>query len=284
LTGVDLSGVALFWRVRGQLAGAPSVLPAQYILANNYLVGPYANLAGADLTGADLSAGASLSNVRGQLAAPPAALPNDFFVSNNYIVGPFLDLTDADLSGQDLSLSFLPGLKLIGTNLTGANLAGATLSASLMIDTILEGADLSGTDLSSLSTFTRVSGQPAVLPSAFPSGYFAANGYIVGPNADLADANLAGANLTGISLANAELSGAEYDELTIFPSGSDYTVSPWGLAGGASPWGLGMISVPEPAMPLMLLVGAGSLAFARRMQKSTPRSIRGSKMSFTHPF
>jgi len=75
---------------------------------------------------------------------------------------------------------------------------------------------------------------------------------------------LTGADLGGISLDNAGLTGAQYDELTLFPSGFDYAVSPWGLSGGSSPWDAGMIAVPEPSMLLMLLFGAGALALVRR--------------------
>ncbi len=66
-------------------------------------------------------------------------------------------------------------------------------------------------------------------------------------NCNLRFARLEGAILTGAGLASATLTGATYDETTIFPSGSDYSSSPWGLPGGIAPWNAGMIPVPEPS-------------------------------------
>lgn len=50
LDGADLSNV-----VSGNIMGFPSALPTQWQLVKGYLIGPFANLSGADLTGADLT-------------------------------------------------------------------------------------------------------------------------------------------------------------------------------------------------------------------------------------
>ena len=50
LTGADLSGV-----ISGNIIGTPSSLPTNWSLVNKYLIGPYANLTGANLAGAILT-------------------------------------------------------------------------------------------------------------------------------------------------------------------------------------------------------------------------------------
>jgi uncharacterized protein YjbI with pentapeptide repeats len=66
LTGQDLTGATLVY-VSGQLLASTGViLPPDYVIVNNYIVGPYVNLTGADLTGQNLTetnlTGATLTN------------------------------------------------------------------------------------------------------------------------------------------------------------------------------------------------------------------------------
>ena len=135
LTGVNLDGANLsdaqLSRVSGQLASSVGViLSPSYIIANNYIVGPNVDLAGADLTNSDLT-GAALNNVdltetllngvTGQLAsAVGIILPPGYLIANNYIVGAGVDLSGADLSGTNVSGADFTGAILNGTNLSNA--------------------------------------------------------------------------------------------------------------------------------------------------------------------
>ncbi len=124
LTETDLSFVVLSDVSSGNIVGAPSVLPAKWLLFNGYLVGPESNLVEADLSGADL-AHADLSG---------------------------LDLSFADFTGADLSFANLTGTDLSFADLTGvdffyANLTGSDLGSSDVTDAIFAGADLANADL-----------------------------------------------------------------------------------------------------------------------------------------
>jgi hypothetical protein len=84
----------------------------------------------------------------------------------------------------------------------------------------------------------------------------------------LLDTDLTGAILTGAILTGADLAAALYDELTVFPSGDTYDISPWGLDGGIEPWIAGMIPVPEPSLGSMLIFGAAGLIGLAAMKRN----------------
>ena len=172
LTGADLTGASLYRVTSGRIiATRTPVLPkpkfklsdagnsdgnGNWKLANGYLVGPGADLSGADLTDADLSgadltdanlAGAKLAGVisgnrsqtkgivlRGgifvQLDLLPK-LPDGWILRNHYLIGPKAKLNNAWLAEEDLF-----GANLTGANLTGANLTNATLTGVTWSNTI----------------------------------------------------------------------------------------------------------------------------------------------------
>ena len=122
----------------------------------------------------------------GGITGTPAALPVGWQLTAGYLIGPGADLAGADLAGQDL---------------TGANLSSADFT----------GADLTGV----------ISGGITGTPAALPVGWQLTNGYLIGPDANLADTDLAGANLssadlTGANLADADLAGQDL-------SGADFS-------------------------------------------------------------
>src|SRR5208282_5622227 len=86
----------------GGITGTPSTLPTatptNWQLVDGYLVGPFADLSGADPAGADLAR----SNFHGA------------------------NLTDADLTGSNLTGAYITYSDLAGTNLTDAILTGVT--------------------------------------------------------------------------------------------------------------------------------------------------------------
>ena len=149
-----------------------------------------ANLYGADLTGADLS-GATLNRVvSGGITGTPKRLPAGWQIVNGYLFGPGADLSDANLSNASIRHA-----DLRGANLSGANLANTILHKGARLSGVISG---------------RISGTPQYLPA----GWRLANGYLVGPGANLYRANLAGqdlrfANLHGAQLSQARLGGSD---------------------------------------------------------------------------
>jgi uncharacterized protein YjbI with pentapeptide repeats len=192
LTGANLSGAAMgtslmFMVATGQLTGTPAALPANWLLADGYLVGPGSNLENASLAGSNLS-GADIQDSM---------------------------ITAADLSDADLANADFTAAQLGGSDLAGANLTDANLDTFYVSDLTLTGANLSGTKFMYDGDLTGVvsggiTGTPANLPY-YPNGqYVLGGGYLAGPGADLANTDLAGVDLSGAYLtAGANLSGAD---------------------------------------------------------------------------
>jgi uncharacterized protein YjbI with pentapeptide repeats len=183
LSGVDLADAILTDASSGGITGTPSALPSGWILTGGYLAGPGADLADAtlshtNLTGADLT-GASLAGViSGVITGTPLALPAGWLLVSGYLVGPGANLTNANLTKFDLT-----GADLTGASLTAAKLARANL------DDVTSGG-ITGT------------------PSALPKGWILEDGYLIGPEANLAKVNLTGFNLTNVNLTGTDLSHA----------------------------------------------------------------------------
>ena len=165
LTGVDLTGVDFsFTTLRGVTSGGITGTPQlsqDWSIFNGYLIGPSADLDGANLTGLDLS-GADLT---------------------------FAKLNGADLTGTDLSGANLGFIGLTGARLLNANLANVSL----------HGANLSSVDLSGV-TSGGITGAPHALPAAWNlfSGYLLGPSADL-DGANLTGLDLTGADLTGVS-------------------------------------------------------------------------------------
>jgi len=188
----DLRGATLSGLVTKETVGPPAALPSGWIyvrfnMPKGYLVGPGADLAGADLsdqavTGADL---------------------RDTDLSNADLSGTIF--TNVDLSGADLSGSTLTGATLAGANLADVDLTGVSSGSILgqpvalptnwwLVEGTLigPGAHLAGDDLSNLD-----------LTGAHLSG------------ADLSGADLTATDLTGADLSNADLSRTDLTDVEI---------------------------------------------------------------------
>ena len=123
------------------------------IVVNGYLVGPGANLSGADLSGETLGVDLSKANLAqsdltnanlgasdlsgvtsGGITGTPSSLPSGYIVANGYLVGPDVNLTGADLDGADLSAADLTGVESGGITGTPSALpTGYILSEGYLI-------------------------------------------------------------------------------------------------------------------------------------------------------
>jgi len=245
LTYANLSGVE-----SGGMTGKPLALPAGWELVQGYLIGPGADLSGAnlyraylsgsdlsgaDLDGADLSS-ASLNSVdltnanvtnadlyanlsgdlSGGITGTPAALPPSWsLVQGGYLVGPGADLYGANLSDVDLAGVTLSEGNLSNANLSGADMSGADLGSADLLD-----ANLSGTSLSDANLYWVGSGGITGTPSALPTDWrLAQGGYLIGPGANLSRANLDGLNLSDDDVSDCSLSSASLSDADM--SGAD---------------------------------------------------------------
>jgi len=174
LEGSDLSGVTSSGN-----SGIPASLPSGVKMANGYLVGPGANLWGANLAAADLS---GVNLWKANLAN--AILANSTLRGSNLAAA---NLTNTDLSGADLRFSNMKGAVL-----TGANVSDADMRRAIVGDSLRSGG---------------LRGFPTL-----PQGYVLRNGYLIGPGVSLWRANLAGVDLSGVSLAYVNAQEADFSE------------------------------------------------------------------------
>jgi uncharacterized protein YjbI with pentapeptide repeats len=203
LTSATLAGANLAGVLSGSLTGAPASLPASWFVTRGFLLGPAADLQGANLTGvsfgsADLEQAdfysTNLTGVSfGSADLQQADLQDADLARANLGTA---DMSQATLSGVTsggvvLNQGVLPSGWLVrdgfiigpGANLDGADLAGVSLPGDYLFNIQLAGADLTGADLSSSILTANLTG------------------------ANLTNANLTGANLTGAEIGGANLSG-----------------------------------------------------------------------------
>jgi len=244
LSGTNFSGTTLTGVISSNITGTPINLPAGWIFANGYLIGPGVNLTGLDLSGVDLSGfdltGANLTNtnlsgtnfsgttltgvISSNITGIPINLPTEWFLVNKhlYFIGPTANLSGVDLSGVDLS-----GVDLSGVDLTGANLTTANLT-----NTILSGTNFSGTTLTGVIS-SNITGTPINLPA----GWIFANGYLIGPgvnltNADLSGVDLYGLDLTGANFTNVNLTNVDLTSVNLNGIRAIYIIGTPLLPGG----------------------------------------------------
>ena len=210
LTGVKWSGLT---------NRSTANLPAKWKVVNGYLVGPTADLSGANFKnanfdGLDLS-DAQLTNVSsGGITGRPTALPSGWKLLGGYLLGPsanleFSTLVGLDLNTLDLSSATLTGVKSVQISGTPILPSGWELIDGFITckcetynfsNLNLSGANLSNLNLSRLGVISgKVVGSPIL-----PEGWRLANGYLIGPGALLQFANL-----SNLDLSNQDFTGAD---------------------------------------------------------------------------
>jgi uncharacterized protein YjbI with pentapeptide repeats len=220
LTTANLSGATVTGLLTGSIIGlTTATLPSASYVARGgggsvgWIVGPGVRLVGANLSSTDLTdliitgcdvSGANFSSATitrlrsgglryggASAASANITLPNGSTTvrgasGNGYLVGPHVSLVGANFNGIDLS----------GAIFTGADISGAIFTTT--------------TNLANITTGELRNASLATFPTSPPqsTGYFAQNGFIVGPGVRLNSADLSGTILTGYSIARANLTGA----------------------------------------------------------------------------
>jgi uncharacterized protein YjbI with pentapeptide repeats len=229
LTGTEFSGANLMAVNSGGITGAPSSLPAQWMVADGFLLGPDVNLEDADLAngnltgavladanlqGADMT-GAILTDVSsGGIESTPSSLPTNWTLFDGYLFGPGANLSSADFDGQ-----VIDSMDLAGADLSGANLSDAVVYGDNLSGANISGANFAGSKFNDLS-----SGGVVGTPTALPTNWLLTGGYLIGPTA-----NLTGADLAGLDLTDADLTGVRSGGIVGTPIGLPAN---WSLIGG----------------------------------------------------
>lgn len=254
LTGVDLTGSELINVRAMNLVGCPAILPSDWKCVNFNLVGPTANLNGANLSNGQLD----------YVSMADAELKNANLVganlSNANLKGA--DLTSANLNATNLTFvhgvglhgvpAYLPdGWSIVNFNLMGkyADLSGADLRDTQLLNMDLSNANLTGADFSG-STMVNVDFNEAVFKNLramdvqisgvkFPPDWSLRYNSFIGPYAnlhglsverpDFANSNLQGVNLSDsylpqIDLSNSDMSGADFSGSIMNGADLSYTV------------------------------------------------------------
>ena len=217
ISGADMSDANLDLLRAFELVGTcPALLPPGWICdvqpssGRRVLVGPGADLVGANLVGLDLSE-ADLTGTRlyGLPGCPP--LPDGFLCAGTedgefVLFGPGLDYSGADLSGG--------GGFFIPTNRT---FDGADLVETNLVGSSLQGVDLSDSELTGVRAFNLVGECPAALPEGWECVLQPSNGLVavVGPTANLSGADLSEADLSGLDLSEALLVGSDLSDANL---------------------------------------------------------------------
>jgi uncharacterized protein YjbI with pentapeptide repeats len=200
LAFADLTGVQ-----SGKISGVPSGLPVRWALRRGYLVGPGANLMGANLTGANLSGvdlvganlkGADLSGANLAQADLSGATVEGATLDGTVLAGAKVSrLASGSITGTPTSLpaewTVVSGY-LVGP---GANLRGASLASTNLAGLNLDDVDLTYADLTKVRS-GKITGVPSL-----PGQWKLVGGYLVGPTADLSRATLTGVDVGGVDFA-----------------------------------------------------------------------------------
>jgi len=220
LSGANLSGVS-----SGGIGSGPSSLPDSWHFIRGYLVGPRANLDGADLTNLDLSywdfSGANLNHSRLYYSAFRNANFTGASLAGANFERSFLggaNFTDADLSSASLNMAYLEN-----TNFTRAKLFSVSRICQDYWACWYENYNrfgfqstiLTGVKTVNLNIYSSWTGNSIAMPAYWTFR----NGMFFGPTADLSDRSLRQVDLSNLNLSSANLSGVDLSSANL--SGTD---------------------------------------------------------------
>ncbi len=163
LEGAVFENVALADVKSSGIVGEAAV-PENWVIANGYIVGPQADLEGADLGNADLS-GLDLREIYASGAS---------FIGSNLSSVNFLraSLTGANFSGADLR----------ETNFGWSHLHTADFGTAILDRTNLSGVELGNAKLGQVQIKSIAASAISGVPASIPAGWLFRSGCIIGPN------------------------------------------------------------------------------------------------------
>jgi uncharacterized protein YjbI with pentapeptide repeats len=245
LSGADIRGAyadfanfdgAILNLARTSNVGADgAILPQGWQTCSVHLVGPGADLTGANfdnanISGCDLSSSKLFAVVSKDVQnSASTRLPTGWILRKGFLLGPGVRLSNVDFRNSNFeglsststnfsNLTLPTGYSLVAGMIIGPNvdLSGAYLVGASLGGVNLEGVNLSDANLSGV-TSGNVTGQPVALPKDWSvvRGYLIGPGARLGPevgdhlvNTDLSYRSLVGVNFSGLRLVNANLTGA----------------------------------------------------------------------------
>jgi uncharacterized protein YjbI with pentapeptide repeats len=174
------------------------------------------NLSFADMAGADLG-GTTLTGANLEGTYLTGANLNSADLEGAYLVGTRFD--NCECSGADLQSATATNATFGSANLSEANFQSADLLEAVFTNADLTDAVLTDTDMSDATMYTTEltgvrSGGITGIP-VFSTVWGIANGYLVGPGANLTDADFGTASLAGDILTGADLSGANLSQAVL---------------------------------------------------------------------
>lgn len=206
IDGTDLTGAVVDGIRSGDVEGTPVGLDASFELVMGYLVGP-----DADLTGAQLSQASLPGMDFGAADLTGADLSGADLTGAGVLGTAVIDLTDfsgATMHGFDGEGARFDSASFVGADMTGINLSWSWVTGGDMTNAVLTDANLDEGVFSANMTGVRSGGVSAYY-AVLPAGVDWFLGYLWGPFTDLTSIDLSGQDLTNVQMEYFDLSGSD---------------------------------------------------------------------------
>jgi hypothetical protein len=170
----------------------------------------------------------------------------------------------SQLQGENLVGMNLVGMNLVGMNLASTNLVGMNMGGTNLVGMNLVGMNLTGTNLGG----NNLGGQNLAATNLVGMNLVGMN--LVGMNLvgmNLGGSNLAGSNVAGTNLVGMNLVGMNLVGMNLASASTGSNLHNLGLVSGMLYSGE---DVWEPRTSQRIVMGLGSIAFAKLMAEQTP--------------
>jgi uncharacterized protein YjbI with pentapeptide repeats len=242
VSNANFSNSKLFNVAGLNLIGIPAILPVNYFVIDQTLLGPGVNLSNYTVPGAGRGNNSyTFNTIDSGVSLAGANFNGSNFSDMNFsgisldgatFVGATLNnvnFTDCPMRTCDFSDATCSGTIFTNTDLTNAKFLETDLSSAT-----LTSANLTNIDLSTSNMYGVLSGSITYYPTALPTSWIQANGYLMGPYANLSNldinssspdryfnsidlnhCNFRGANISNINLQNVNFSNAGFYQTTL---------------------------------------------------------------------
>ena len=245
--GAFLGHVDMSMAQTSRVIGHATTLPPEWAQIGNCLVGPYANLEGANFKSADLSnsnlhgarlAGASFQGATGRnIKGLPYSFPPEYEILHGYLFGPGVEFRNVlfenmNLTSLNLAFTKFQNCRFENCKFTDVIWENSDLSKSKFTNCEFEKARFSKSNLSdvavSMCVFWHCDMSSATLVGMetsnieendllLPEGTTFRQGFLIGPGLSLSNRNLTHTdfrhiNLTGVDFSGSNLDGCDFSE------------------------------------------------------------------------